>query len=35
MHKREFQSLKRTLMHVSGLPSPYFDLNKPNTLYCF
>ena len=25
MHKRVFQGLKRTFMHVSGLPSPYFD----------
>ena len=28
MHKREFQVLKRTLMHVSGLHSPYFDLKN-------
>ena len=26
MHKRAFQALKRTLMHVSVLPQPYFDL---------
>ena len=25
MHKRAFQVLKRTFMHVSGLPPPYFD----------
>ena len=25
MHKRAFQELKRTFMHVSGLPPPYFD----------
>ena len=25
MHKRAFQALKRTFMHVSGLPPPYFD----------
>ena len=25
MHKRAFQGLKRTFMHVSGLPPPYFD----------
>ena len=28
MHKRAFQALKRTFMHVSDLPSPYFD-KKP------
>ena len=33
MHKRAFQALKRTFMHVSGLPPPYFD-NKTN-LYSF
>ena len=32
MHKRAFQSLKRALMHVSGLPPTYFD-KKPITLY--
>ena len=32
MHKRAFQGLKRTFMHVSGLPLPIFD-NKINTLY--
>ena len=31
MHKRAFQGLKRTFMHVSGLPPPYFD-KKLNTL---
>ena len=25
MHKRAFQGLKSTFMHVSGLPPPYFD----------
>ena len=25
MHKRAFQAPKRTFMHVSGLPPPYFD----------
>ena len=25
MHKRAFQTLKRTLMHVSGLSPPYSD----------
>ena len=25
MHKRAFQALKRTFIHVSGLPPPYFD----------
>ena len=25
MHKRAFQALQRTFMHVSGLPPPYFD----------
>ena len=25
MHKRAFQGLKRTFMHVSCLPPPYFD----------
>ena len=29
MHKRAFQGLKRTFMHVSGLRPPYFD-NKTN-----
>ena len=24
MHKRAFQALKRTFMHVSGLPQPFF-----------
>ena len=28
MHKRSFQDLKRTFMHVSGLSQPYFDLKK-------
>ena len=25
MHKRAFQALKRTFMHVSALPPAYFD----------
>ena len=25
MHKRAFQALKRTFMHVSVLPQPYFE----------
>ena len=29
MHKRPFQALKLTFMHVSSLPHPYFDLKKP------
>ena len=29
MHKRAFQALKCTFMHVSGRPPPYFD-NKTN-----
>ena len=28
MHKRSFQALKRTVMHVSGLPLSFFD-KKP------
>ena len=28
MHKRAFQALKRTFMHVPGLLPPYFDLKK-------
>ena len=31
MHKCAFEGLKRTFMHVSGLPSPCFDL-KTNYL---
>ena len=31
MHKRAFQGLKRTFMHVSGLPPSFFD-NKTNLL---
>ena len=37
MHKRAFQALKRTFMHVSGLPPPYFDnktcVSGPEILY--
>ena len=29
MHKGTFQALKRTFMHVLGLPPPYF-VNKTN-----
>ena len=32
MHKRAVQGLKRTFMHVSGLPPPYFD-KKTKKLY--
>ena len=32
MHKSASQGLKRTFMHVSGLPQPYFDL-KNKTIY--
>ena len=28
MHMRAFQALKRTFMHVSGLPPPYFVKKK-------
>ena len=28
MHKCAFQSLKRTFMHVSSLPQPFFDKKK-------
>ena len=28
MHKRAFQALKRTFIHVSGLPPTYFDFKK-------
>ena len=28
MHKRTFHGLKRTFIHVSGLPSTYFDFKK-------
>ena len=28
MHKGAFQALKRTFMHVSGLPPPYSDNKK-------
>ena len=30
MQKRVFQGLKRTFMHVSSLPQPYFDFKKAN-----
>ena len=29
MHKRDFQALKRTFMHVPDFPPPYF-VNKTN-----
>ena len=28
MYKSAFQGLKRTLMHFSGLPLPYFDIKN-------
>ena len=28
MHESAFQGMKRTFMHVSGLPPPYFDSKK-------
>ena len=28
MHKRAFQALKRTVMHISGLPPSFFDKNQ-------
>ena len=34
MHKRAFQALKRTFMHVSGLPPPSFD-KKTNFIFGF
>ena len=34
MHKRAFQALKRTFMHVSGLRSTFFD-KKTNYLIIF
>ena len=34
MHKRAFQGLKRTFMHVSGLPPSYFD-NKTKKVFSF
>ena len=33
MHKRAFQGLKRTFMHVSGLPPPYFDNKTKYFIY--
>ena len=35
MHKRVFQALKLTFMHVSGLSPPYFDLKKAIKKYLF
>ena len=32
MHKRALQCLKRTFVHVSGLPPPSFDKKKLKTL---
>ena len=29
MHKRAFQALKRTFIHVSGLSPPFCDKKKP------
>ena len=34
MHKRAFRGLKRTFMHFSGPPPPYFD-KKPITFEIF
>ena len=33
MHKSAFQDLKRTFMHVLGLPLPYFDFRNNKYLY--
>ena len=35
MHKRAFQGLKRTFMHVSGLPPAYFDNKTKNFINWF
>ena len=35
IHKRAFQGLKRTFMHVSNLPPPYFNLKNQFIKYCF
>ena len=35
MHKRAFQGVKRTFMHVSGLPPPYFDKKTKYFIYWF
>ena len=35
MHKRAFQALKRTFMHVSGLPPPYLIKKLIYILYGF
>ena len=36
MHKRAFQAMKRTFMHVSSLKLPYFDLkNQTIKYFCF
>ena len=35
MHKRAFQGLKRTFMHVSGLTPPYFDLKKQFIMFMY
>ena len=35
MHKRAFQALKRTFMHVSGFPPEYFDNKTKNFINWF
>ena len=35
MHKRAFQGLKRTFMHVTGLLPPYFDNKIKNFINLF
>ena len=35
MHKCAFEGLKRMFMHVSGLPSPCFDLKTNYLKNCF
>ena len=35
MHKRAFQGLKRTFMHVSGLSAVYFDKNLIYKIFGF
>ena len=35
MHKRAFQAMQRTFMHVSGLPPTYFDEKKIYIVFGF
>ena len=35
MHKRAFQALKRTFMHISSLPLPYYDFKNQGFKYLF